>query len=148
MVEGACPFAMRSGMRVLEAGDSSVTMALEDDKANLNAFGLVHAGAICGLVETAGGMAVFNHLDPREHMALNTILNIRFVAMPRGELRCTARVGEDEVTALADELAATGKADKTVDLKVLDSSGKMVAQAQATFKLLQTPEEFKKYLGG
>lgn len=149
MVESGCPFAMRSGMHVLEAGaDGAVTMALEDDKANLNAFGLVHAGAICGLVETAGGMAIFNHLDPSEHMVLNTILNIRFIAMPRGELRCTARVGEGEVRALAREQASAGKADKTVDLKVVDSSGKMVAQAQATFRLMPTPEQFKKYLGG
>jgi uncharacterized protein (TIGR00369 family) len=148
MVEGGCPFAKRSGMRVLEVEKGNVSMVLEEDQANLNAFGLVHAGAICGLVETAGGMAIFNHLDPREHMVLNTILNIRFIAMPRGELRCTARVGEDEVRALLDELAAGEKADKSVDLKVLDSSGKTVAQAQATFRLMPTPEEFKKYLGG
>ena len=148
MVEGGCPFAKRSGMRVSEAGDTMVSMVLEESQANLNAFGLVHAGAICGLVETAGGMAIFNHLDPREQMVLNTVLNIRFIAMPRGEQRCTARVGEDEVRALAEELAASGKADKTVDMKVLDSSGKTVAQAQATFRLMQTPEQFKKYLGG
>ena len=148
MVEDGCPFAKRSGMRVSEAGDTMVSMVLEESQDNLNAFGLVHAGAICGLVETAGGMAIFNHLDPREQMVLNTILNIRFIAMPRGELRCTARVGADEVRALADELAESGKADKTVDLKVLDSSGKMVAQAQATFRLMPSPEEFKKYLGG
>lgn len=149
MVESGCPFAMRSGMRVLEAGaDGGVVMALGEDSANLNAFGLVHAGAICGLVETAGGMAIFNHLDPRVHMVLNTVLNIRFIAMPRGELRCTARVGAEEVRALIEEQAAAGKADKTVDLKVVDPSGRAVAQAQATFRLMPTPDEFKKYLGG
>jgi len=148
MVEGGCPFAKRSGMRVSEVKDSGVSMVLEEDQANLNAFGLVHAGAICGLVETAGGMAVFNHLDPGKHMVLNTILNIRFMAMPRGELRCTARVGEDEVRVLLDDVEAGIKPDKSVDLKVLDSSGKTVAQAQATFRLMPTPEEFKKFLGG
>lgn len=93
-------------------------------------------------------MAIFNHLDPSQHMVLNTILNIRFIAMPRGELRCTARVGEDEVRALLDELVAGEKADKSVDLKVIDSTGKLVSEAQTTFRLMPTPEEFKKYLGG
>jgi acyl-coenzyme A thioesterase PaaI-like protein len=54
-------------------------MILEDDPANLNAFGLAHSGAICGLVETVGRGAILKHLDDREYIVLNTILNIRFV---------------------------------------------------------------------
>jgi len=66
-------------------------MILEENPDNLNAFGLVHAGAICGLAETAGGMAIFNYLDPMEFLVLNTVLNIRFVAMPRAN--CAAACG-------------------------------------------------------
>lgn len=40
-----------------------VTVVIGDDPANLNAFGLVHAGAICGLAKTTGGMAIMPHLD-------------------------------------------------------------------------------------
>ncbi len=146
MVEGACPFAKRSHMRVTRVGEVGyITMILEDHPDNLNAFGLVHAGAICGLVETAGGMAIFNYLDPMDFVVLNTVLNIRFTAMPRGELRCTARVSGDEVLSVLEEFRLYGKADKSLDLKVLDTSGKIVAQAQATFRLMSTPEEFKKY---
>jgi acyl-coenzyme A thioesterase PaaI-like protein len=149
MVEGACPFASRSKMRVTRIGDEgNITMILEDDPANLNAFGLVHAGAICGLAETAGGMAIFNYLNPMEFLVLNTVLNIRFTSMPRGELRCSVRVGGDEVEAMLSDFRITGKADKAVSLKVLDSSGKMVADAQATFRLIATPDEFKKYFEG
>jgi acyl-coenzyme A thioesterase PaaI-like protein len=146
MVEGACPFASRSHMRVTRIGeDGNITMILEDDESNLNAFGLVHAGAICGLVETAGGMSIFNYLDPRDFIVLNSVLNIRFTAMPRGELRCSARCTGDEAQSLIEEFRIFGRADKAMDLKVLDSSGKMVAQAQATFRLMSTPEEFKEY---
>jgi len=146
MVEGACPFASRSHMRVTRVGeDGNITMILEDNPANLNAFGLVHAGAICGLAETAGGMAIFNYLDPRDFVVLNSILNIRFIAMPKGELRCTARCSGDEALVLLEEYRIFGKADKAMDLKVLDSAGKTVAQAQATFRLMATPEEFKEY---
>lgn len=146
MVEGACPFAQRSKMRVTRIGEQgNITMILEDDPSNLNAFGLVHAGAICGLAETAGGMAIFNYLDPRDFIILNTVLNIRFTSMPKGELRCTVRVSGDEVLALLEEFRIFGRADKALDLKVLDTSGKMVAQAQATYRLMSTPEEFKKY---
>ena len=146
MVEGGCPFAQRSHMRVREvAEDGTVTLVLEDDPSNYNAFGLVHAGAICGLVETAGGMAVFNHLNPMEQLVLNTVLSIRFTGMPRGELTCTARVLGEEASALLDAAIETGKADKAMDLKVLDSSGKIVAQAQATFRVMPTPPEFKEY---
>jgi acyl-coenzyme A thioesterase PaaI-like protein len=149
MVEGGCPFAKRSHMRVLEVGaDGRVTMILDDDPANLNAFGLVHAGAICGLMETAGGMAIFNYLQPSEHIVLNTVFNVRYSSMPRGELRCTVRVGQEEVRFLAEEVAAAGRADKALDLKVFDSSGKMVAEAQATYRMMPTPEEFKGYFGG
>ena len=146
MVEGACPFANRSKMRVTRIGEEgNITMILEDDQANLNAFGLVHAGAICGLAETAGGMAIFTYLDPMEFVVLNTVLNIRFTAMPRGELRCSVRVNPDEAEAMLEDFRIFGKADKAVNMEVLDASGKRVADAQATYRLMATPDEFKTY---
>lgn len=144
MVEGGCPFAQRSHMKVKQVGPGGrVSMVLEDDESNLNAFGLVHAGAMCGLVETTAGMAVFNFVDPMEFLVLNTVLDIRFVAMPRGELTAGAMVVEQEMTPLVEEARQTGRADKTVDCKVFDTNGKMVASAQATFRLLPTPEDIK-----
>ncbi len=150
MVERACPFAREARMRLreIDEGDGRVTLVMEDNPSNLNAFGLVHAGAICGLAETAGGMAIMRYLDPREVVALNTVFNIRYLHPPRGELRCTARVVEEEASALLEEFRREGRADKALDLKVLDSSGTLVAQAQATFRLIRTPEEYLKYFGG
>ncbi len=149
VVEKACPFAQRTRLRVdaLDEERGSVTLAMGDDPANLNAFGLVHAGAICGLAETAGGMAIMRHFDPRKTLVLNTVFNIRYVHPPRGELRCTARVVEEEARALREEFEREGRADKAMDLKVLDSSGALVAQAQATYRLIRTPEEYRKYFG-
>jgi acyl-coenzyme A thioesterase PaaI-like protein len=144
MVEEGCNFAKRSGMKVREVTeDGRIDMVLEDVAANMNAFGLTHAGAICGLVETAGGMAIFHHLDPRQFIVLNTVLNIRFVAMPSGELSCKAKVTGGEALDLLEELRHSGKADKSIDIKVMDAGGKMVAQAHATFRLMPTPEKFK-----
>lgn len=146
VVEEACPFARRSRIRVTRVAEEGyITAILEESEENLNAFGLIHAGAICGLAETAGGMALFNFLDPMEFIILNTVLNIRYVAMPRGELRCTARVVREEVDVLVEEFRLLGKADKAIDLKVLDDSGRIVARAQATYRLMATPEEFKAY---
>ncbi len=88
------------------------------------------------------------YLDPREVMVLNTVFNIRYSHPPRGELRCTARVVEEEARALLQEFEREGRADKAMDLKVFDASGKLVAQAQATFRLIKTPEEYKRYFGG
>ncbi|RJP33760.1 MAG: PaaI family thioesterase [Actinobacteria bacterium] len=150
VVEKGCPFAQRTQMKLreIDEGGGRITMVMQDDPVNLNAFGLVHAGAMCGLAETAGGMAIFRYLDPRETIVLNTVFNIRFTHPPKGELRCTARVVEEEAAALIEEFRKEGKADKAMDLKIVDSSGKMVAQAQATFRLIPTPQEYKKYFGG
>lgn len=147
MVEQRCPYAQRSQMRMLtvEKDEGKVTMALEESQDNHNAFGLVHAGAICGLAETATGSALLSYLDPSEYIILNTVLNIRFVAMPRGELTCAARVTADEFAVIMEEVIASGKADKTVDTKVKDSAGKVVAEAHATFRVMPTPAEFKPY---
>ncbi len=147
VVEKGCPFAQMTRIKTTEIdeGEGSVTMILEDNPNNLNAFGLVHAGAMSGLAETTGGMALFRYLDPSEVIILNTVFNIRFSRPPRGELRCKARVVEEEAAALLQEFRREGKADKAMDLKILDASGKMVAQAQATFRLISTPEEYKKY---
>lgn len=147
VVEKGCPFAQMTRIKTTEIdeGDGSVTMILEDNPNNLNAFGLVHAGAMSGLAETTGGMALFRYLDPGEVIILNTVFNIRFSRPPRGELRCKARVVEEEAAALLQEFRREGKADKAMDLKILDPSGKMVAQAQATFRLISTPEDYKKY---
>ena len=150
VVEKGCPFAQRAQMRLreIDEGEGRITVVMQDDPANYNAFGLIHAGAMCGLAETAGGMAIFRYLNPHEVIILNTVFNIRFTHPPKGELRCTARVVEEEAVALMEEFMKEGRADKAMDLKVLDSSGSMVAHAQATFRLISTPEEYKKYFGG
>ena len=149
-VENNCPFAQRTHMRFreIDEGEGKLTLVMEDDPSNHNAFGLVHAGAMCGLAETVGGMALFKYLDPTETIVLNTVLNIRFTHPPRGELVCRARVTQEEADILLGEVAEKGRADKAMDLKILDASGTMVAQAQATFRLLPTPEEYKRYFGG
>ncbi len=150
VVEKACPFAQRTHMRLreLDEGDGRLTLIMEDDPANYNAFGLVHAGAMCGLAETAGGMAIMRYLDPKEILVLNTTFNIRYSHPPRGELRCTARVVEEEARVLLEEFNREGRVDKAMDLKIFDTSGTMVAHAQATFRLIPTPNEYKKYFGG
>ncbi len=150
IVEEACPFAqrMRLRLRELDGEGGKVTLAMEEDPSNLNAFGLVHAGAICGLAETAGGMALMHHLDPREILVLNTVFNIRYVHPPRGELTCTACVVEEEARALEEEFRRERRADKAMDLKVFDANGTLVAQAQATFRLVPTPSEYSKHFAG
>jgi len=150
VVEKGCPFAQRTQMRLreIDEGGGRITMVMEDDPTNYNAFGLVHAGAMCGLAETAGGMAIFRYLDPREAIVLNTVFNVRFTHPPKGELRCTARVVEEEAAALMEEFKREGRADKAMDLKIVDASGIMVAHAQATFRLIPTPDEYRKYFGG
>ncbi len=142
-----CPFAKRSGMR-MEPTAEGVTGILEDVPENLNAFGLVHAGAICGLMETAGGMALFRHTEPGELIALNTVFNVRFGHPPRGELRCVARVSAEEARTLRDDVAREGKADKAMDLKCFDLQGTLIAQAQATFRLMPMPETYRPYFTG
>ena len=143
----ACPFARRSGMR-MEPAQEGVTGVLEDVPENLNAFGLVHAGAICGLMETAGGMALFQHIEPGELIVLNTVFNVRFGHPPRGELRCAARVSAAEAQALHEEVAREGRADKAMDLKCFDREGSLIAQAQATFRLMPMPEAYRSYFIG
>ncbi len=142
-----CPFAARSGMR-MEESEQGVTGVLEDREENLNAFGLVHAGAICGMMETAGGMALFRHIEPGALIVLNTVFNVRFGHPPRGELRCLAQVSAEEVAALRDAVARMGRADKAMDLKCVDAQGTLIAQAQATFRLMPMPEAYRPYFAG
>lgn len=142
VVEGRCPFAAKAGMKLVSMGDGRVEMAMEETADNLNAFGLVHAGAICGFAETVAGMALFQHLDPSRVLVLNTILNIRFTHPPRGRLVASARVLPEEAGALMEEFEEKGRADKALDVKVFDSQGNMVAQAQATFRLVRPRPEF------
>ncbi len=139
-----CPFAERSGMH-MEPSPEGVRGILEDVPANLNAFGLVHAGAICGLMETAGGMALFQHIEPGTLLVLNTVFNVRFGHPPRGELRCEARVSAEEVSGLVREAAREGRADKAMDLKCVDAQGVLIAQAQATFRLMPMPDAYRSY---
>jgi len=147
MVEQRCPYARRTHVRVRTVAqeDGRVTMALEESPDNLNAFGLVHAGAICGFAETAAGAALLTHLDPSEYIVLNTFLNVRFTAPGRGELTCSTRVTPEEFGAVMEEVISEGKAGKTVDFKVRDESGRVVASGQATFRIMPTPDEYRKY---
>lgn len=137
VVEKRCPFTVHAGMRVAYIDSDSVELVMEEIPENLNAFGLVHAGAICGMAETVAGMALFRHLDPAQVLILNTVLNIRFTHPPKGRLSAAVRVLPEEARTLMEEFEKKGKADKAIDVKVFDAEGNMVAQAQATFRLVK-----------
>ncbi len=145
-IERRCPFARENGMQVIEVSEEgTVTMAMEESEGSLNAFGIIHAGAICGLAETAGGAALMKHLDPSEFIPLNTVLNIRFIHPARGTLKCSVKITDEEFGVLREEVAANGKADKAMDLKIFDAENNLVAEAQATFRIMPTPPQFRKY---
>ncbi len=146
IIEERCPFARESGMRVRDVSDEgAVTITMEENENNLNAFGITHAGPICGLAETTGGAALMKYLDPREFILLNEVLNIRFIHPARGTLKCSVRVTDEEFAALTEEVVANGRADKAMDLKIFDTEGTLVAEAQATFRIMPTPPEYRKF---
>jgi acyl-CoA thioesterase len=112
------PFARSMGieLRNLEDGYSLVEMVYDPSRQN-NIYGRAHGGAVFGLIDEAFETA--GQTDGTVAVAMN--VNVTYIASPEPG---------DRLHAEARRLAQT-KRTANYDIKVTDSSGRLIAVCQA-----------------
>ncbi len=124
-VIAAGPFGLHVGLVVDEVEVDRVVVRLPAAEHVLNGVGIVHGGATATLLDTAATAAAWATPDAKPSTRGTTVaLTINYIAAGRnGDLIAEGRV------------VSRGGTLTIVDVVATDADGRLVAKAQATYKL-------------
>ena len=118
------PYHDLVGIRVTAMENGSATVVLDKTDELMNAFGGIHGGAIASLIDVACAMSV-RSAEPDIRGSATISLSISFVDSSTGHLTAVGKV-----TRLGNTIAAT-------EARVTDETGKLVAQAIGSFRIIR-----------
>ena len=117
------PFSYHVGAKVEGAGPGRATCYVDVEKIHLNGNGTLHGGVYASLVDNAMGLSVVSLVGTR---TATVGLNVHFLGSVReGRITCDA-----EVVHRTRRLA-------TVEAKVRDGGGELVALGTGTFRIFE-----------
>jgi uncharacterized protein (TIGR00369 family) len=124
------PFHRWAGIQLVSVGEGRAEVAMDLEPHHFNPQGIVHGGITAAVADTAIGLALRSMLKPGfTHRTAQ--LNVHFVSKGEG-----ARiVGRGRSVHLGQRMGY-GEAE------VLDSGGRLLARASATFIVLPAPGAF------
>jgi uncharacterized protein (TIGR00369 family) len=123
------PFHRWAGVELVSVGGGHGELAIELQDHHFNPQGIVHGGIISAMADTAIGLALRSRL-PAGMTHRTAQLNVRFLAKGEGN-RIVGR-------GRAVHLGRRGHGEA----EVLDTTGRVLARATATFIVLPAPGAF------
>lgn len=112
------------GMRLVDARDGEVEIALEAEPHHLNLQGLLHGGVLATLADTATGLAVRTKLAPgRRHITIQLGMQYLSAGGP-GTITATGRTRR------------VGRQIAYAEAEIRDATGRLLATAQATLAVM------------
>ena len=126
------PFIERAGLELLhlERGRAVLRIPFEP---NINHVGMVYAGALFTVAEVPGGVLFGSAFDISRFYPVVGDLQIRFVRPARTDVTVDARMTDDEIARVTEDLETTGKAKYVLEQEVVDAEGTVVATTRATY---------------
>lgn len=110
-------YALHEGMELLEVGAGRAVVSMVPGSDHLNMFGMVHGGAIYGLMDEAFQVSCNTHGT----VALALNVNVVYHNAPQPGVR---------LVATANEVHRTSKTG-TYEIRVTDEGGRLIASCQA-----------------
>jgi thioesterase domain-containing protein len=138
MVNGAMeftiPIAHKMGVKALEVrpGFAATTVPIE---GNGNHFGVMYAGVLFTVAEILGGAIPIATFDNSKYYPLVKDLQIFFRKPAKTDVRAQASLSDAEITRIAADAEANGKADFTLEATVTDADGVLVAETRGLYQL-------------
>lgn len=134
LTEEQIAFVKRTGLKaeVLEPGFVRLRMPLA---GNENHLASMYAGALFTLAEMPGGALFLTSFDVRRFYPVVKEMNLRFRRPARGDIHVEARLDAAEIVRLQALADATGKAEYSLELELIDSAGETVALSRALYQL-------------
>jgi acyl-coenzyme A thioesterase PaaI-like protein len=129
-----CPMYEQIGMRVERAGDEIVTF-VPLTRFNTNHLGGMHAAVQWAAAEATGGIAYAAHPELGRCWVAVRSFAIDFRAVARTDVRAIASFGPHAVDRVQAQLRARAKADYELRVRLVDTSGTLVAEGAGAFHL-------------
>lgn len=123
------PLLKTLGIELQEIGESHAVMTLKVDEMHANYMGGAHGGLIATLADTVSFFPRL--LVPSGIVCTTTSLNVTYVR--------PAVIGET-LTARS-ELLHLGRRMASVECRIVNGEGKLIAHSSATLMVLSTPDE-------
>ena len=120
------PHAARMGFHVIRLDDTSMTVTMPDKRGNRNHLDSIHAMALAHLGEYTTGALTLYAVSPG-HRTILTRYAIEYVAKARGTITARARFTRPKGDLDGKQV--------TVPAELVDRSGRVVARAEATWKI-------------
>ncbi len=129
------PYVVWHDIHVVEESPGVVKLTLCAREEIANYVGIMHAGAIYTLAETAAGSVANNVIEGNIAFVLLRDANIRYTRRADGEITATATADASATAAAQAGFAEHARADIAVDVDVTDADGETVFTGCFTYAL-------------
>jgi uncharacterized protein (TIGR00369 family) len=133
LIENLIPFVKKTGVVVDELSPTKVKLRLPLDPSNLNPMGILHAGPVFTVAETAAAALCVMSLAGVSFIAKG--VDIKFKRPGRGDVFGVAQLTPVDAQRIVDAAQRDGKVDAPIQVEVLDTTGEMVSSATVTMSV-------------
>lgn len=133
LIAASVPFTSRNGFRVVELREGYMRARLSR-KGNRNHLGTVYAGAQFLLAEIPFGAMALVEFEGRLVPVLRD-LHIFYEQPARTDLEVELTLDAARKARIEEDVATNGKAELVIELDLKDTSGEVVARAQANYQV-------------
>jgi len=134
MLSQMIPLAGQMGIEATELrpGHAAATIPIE---GNGNHLGTMYAGALFTVAEVLGGALALSSFDVTKVYPVVKDLKITFRRPAKGAVTASASITDEQITELAAEAEANGKAQFILSAEVVDEAGELVASTEGTYQI-------------
>ena len=120
------PYVVWHDVQVVEETRHRVCLSLQARPEIANYVGIMHAGAIYTLAETAAGCVANSVIDANAAFVLLRDANVCYTRKADGEITATGTVAEAEASAARAAFAESARADIAVEVDITDGGDETV----------------------
>jgi acyl-coenzyme A thioesterase PaaI-like protein len=137
MLETGIKFVANSGLRVIELRRGYVKCQMPF-AGNGNHIGTMYAGALFTLAEMPGGALFVSSFDAGKFYPVVKQLDLRFLRPAKGDVTVEMSLDEEQIAALSALAVETGKAEFTLEGKLRNTDGVIVAESSGVYQIRST----------
>lgn len=135
LVNGRMPFQAKVGVRVESIRADGIDLVVPFDPANLAVPGILSAGVMFLLGETAGGAILWTVFPEKEFGLVARRVEIRYLRPADSDLRARPRVADIRWDTPEGEIRAAGSGRAAVPVDILGGDGRKVARMTAEYAI-------------
>lgn len=126
------PFVERCQIEILHNSRGRAVLRVPFDP-NINHVGMVYAGALFTVAEVPGGTLFTRAFDNKKYYPVVGNVEIRYLRPAMSAVTVDARMNEEEIERVTNELSDSGKSKYVLEMELFDSEGNAVAFVTGTY---------------